>query len=655
MALVKMLTLTALGPREEVEHIARQLVLREDFQPIPLDTIVTEHTLRARIGTAGENPCDSLLGSLASVWEAAGVPLPEPTPAKLSGEMSLDRIGRDVDIALKILEKWEKKRIAIEERIRTLEAASVLWESLDDQDQLLEDLASMERFTVFFGHIQDENVSRLDESARDVPLLSLQLTSTGGETWILAFALPGYADSAGKLLESLNFRAFSVMELKECFASGGRDMIEHRLASRKRAFKRLNDAARRFLRENEKDLELLYSRIFTLQRIYDLCRGRGEIDDLYVLTGWIPAYAASGILASIEEEATGTAVYTEEPPAGTRDIPTLLRNLPFVRAFQDIIALYSLPRYGESDPTLMVAVSFCLMFGFMFGDAGHGLLLALGAHLLVVKGFMKRSMGLVIQTAGAFSVLFGFLYGSVFGMEGLISPIWFSPMSNMNLLLEISLGAGIFLLTLGMLLNVIGRWQERDYSRMLFDGQGLAGILFYWTAAAALFAHFTGRVLPFPGWILAIVLGLLLGAMIFRSSLARLLAGQAADGESRVVQIFEVFHVLLSFLGNTASFVRLAAFTLNHVGLSLAVFMLGDLVRGLPGGLLLKILIVVVGNLFIVALEGLIVFIQTLRLEYYEFFSKFYHGGGNPFLPVRWGGNKTGNQPPWRKKIVESS
>jgi len=245
VALVKMLTLIALGPREEVEHIARRLVLREDFQPIPLDTLITEHTLRARIGTAGGNPCDSLLRDLSSVWEAAGEPLPEPVPAKLSGEMSLDRIRRDVEGTLKILEKWKKKRTGLKERIRTIEAARVLWEALDNRNQLLEELSSMERFTVFFGHIQDENVSRLDESARDVPLLPLQLTSTEGETWLLAFALPGYADGARKLLESLNFRAFSIRELKESFASGGRNRIEQRLASRKRAFERLHDAARK--------------------------------------------------------------------------------------------------------------------------------------------------------------------------------------------------------------------------------------------------------------------------------------------------------------------------------------------------------------------------------------------------------------------------
>lgn len=654
MALVKMLTLTALGPREEVELVARHLVLREDFQPIPLDAVITERNLRSGIGTAGGNPCDGLLRSLASVWEAAGEPLPEPVPAKLSGEMNLDRFRQDVEDIIKTLERWEKLKKNTGESIRTLEAAGILMEALENRSHLIEQIVSLESFAVFFGHIQDENVPRLDESSRDVPLLPLTLTSLRGETWLLAFALTGYADSAGKLLESLNFQSFPIQELESCLTAGGKDRIERRLAARKHASERLQNAARRFLRENGRELELLYSQIFTLQRIYDLCRERGEIGDLYALSGWIPAGALSGILACVDDEAPCTAVFTEEPPAGTRSIPTLLRNMPFVRAFQDIVALYSLPGYGESDPSLIVAVSFCLMFGFMFGDVGHGLLLALGAHLLVRKGFMQRSMGLVVQTAGVFSILFGFLYGSVFGMEDLLSPLWFSPMKDMDLLLKISIGAGASFITLGMVLNIIGRWRERDYGRMLFDGQGLAGILFYWAAALALFAGFTGRSLPFPGWVLAAVLLLLLTAMILRSSLSRLFPRRAAEAESRVVQIFEVFHTLLSFLGNTASFVRLAAFSLNHIGLSLAVFMLGDLVREMPGGIVFRILVLAGGNVLIVALEGLIVFIQTLRLEYYEFFSKFYRGGGNPFRPVRWKDKRSVKRPPGSARSMES-
>ena len=108
------------------------------------------------------------------------------------------------------------------------------------------------------------------------------------------------------------------------------------------------------------------------------------------------------------------------------------------------------------------------------------------------------------------------------------------------------------------------------------------------------------------------------------------------------MNMFEILHSLMSFLSNTASFVRLAAFALNHVGLSIAVIMLSDMVHKLPGGIVMKGLILVLGNVVIVCLEGLIVFIQTLRLEYYEFFGKFYKGGGSTFKPVGW--KKDGSQ-----------
>ena len=124
--------------------------------------------------------------------------------------------------------------------------------------------------------------------------------------------------------------------------------------------------------------------------------------------------------------------------------------------------------------------------------------------------------------------------------------------------------------------------------------------------------------------------------ILFSAPLERLIFGPQEGESSAVVHTFSVFHAMLSFLSNTASFVRLAAFALNHAGLSAAVFMLGDMVHTLPGGVLFKTAVLIVGNAVIVGLEGLIVFIQTLRLEYYEFFSKFYRGGGTPFSPITW-------------------
>jgi Archaeal/vacuolar-type H+-ATPase subunit I len=259
---------------------------------------------------------------------------------------------------------------------------------------------------------------------------------------------------------------------------------------------------------------------------------------------------------------------------------------------------------------------------------------------------MSRSMATVLKSAGAASMLFGFLYGSVFGVEGWLPALWISPMEDMNQLLGVSLGVGVAVITLGMVLNMIACYRARDFGRLLFDGRGLAGVVLYLSLAGAGYAAMTGARMPWPSWVLWTLLATLLAVILLRDVLARLLLRQQTHGEEGGgLYAFEVLHNLMSFLSNTASFVRLAAFALNHVGLSLAVMMLSDMVRNLPGGILFKGVILLAGNVVIVGLEGLIVFIQTLRLEYYEFFSKFYRGGGRAFRPVAFRGARPQAKP----------
>ncbi|MCF7936297.1 MAG: ATPase, partial [Synergistales bacterium] len=192
----------------------------------------------------------------------------------------------------------------------------------------------------------------------------------------------------------------------------------------------------------------------------------------------------------------------------------------------------------------------------------------------------------------------------------------------------------------GMVMNILLRYRRGEWGRLLFDIRGVAGLLLYWLAVVLAWAGLSGRGAPFPPALSALLVALLLSAILFSGPLTRRLFRQEGEGEGVVVHLFHVFHGLLSFLSNTVSFVRLAAFALNHVGLSVAVLMLSTMVEGIPGGGVLAWVILVAGHLVIVALEGLIVFIQALRLEYYELFSKFYSGGGTPFAPVRWGGGR---------------
>jgi V/A-type H+-transporting ATPase subunit I len=417
------------------------------------------------------------------------------------------------------------------------------------------------------------------------------------------------------------------------------EQVEQGIELRKRSIKGLEEAASNILKESREEFEKLYSKLYTMQRVYDLCKGRGEIGGMYVLSGWIPEDTYEEIRDSIEREAPSTSITVEQvkniAASGVR-IPTVLRNNKVVRAFQDIVGLYSTPSYGEVDPSPFVAFTFILFFGFMFGDAGHGVLLWLAATYFGHRRILSRSLAYVMKCASCSSIVFGLLYGSFMGIEYEHYALWLSPMKDTGKLFAVAITFGVVMISVGMILNMIIRYRERDFGRLLFDGQGLAGLFVYWGSAVAIYVSVSGTQTPFPVSYLWYVIAAVLVLTLFRDTLARTLLRQQVESEPKALQVFEVLHNLMNYFTNTASFVRLAAFALNHVALSFAVMLISSMMVHLPGGLILKALVLILGNIFIVALEGLIVFIQVLRLEYYEFFGKFYKGGGHVFKPVTW-------------------
>lgn len=641
MAVMKMVALTMIGPDSEMEPVARQMVLTGGFQPLPLDLLVNDRNLRSKVTTETENPYDELLAKVSTVWKIAGEMIPEPSPVTLTKEFTLSAARRKVEQTSKRLEVWEKRRLVLTEEEEILTATKLFVEALRGTEFGPEEMTAGAFLIPFFGRLSNENYNRLIESSEESPIATSELTVANGNTWVLVMTVNGYEESTKKLLEAVYFKEFSLKSIAEQLK--GKDpltLVNKRIANHQRAIKGLAKAAKDMLREHRSDYELLYSQLYTMQRVYDVCKGRGEVSGMYVLSGWIPADTLAAIKKTVEEEAPMTTVMVEETKdmtySGIR-VPTLLQNNPLFRAFQDIVSMYSLPSYGEIDPSPIVAISFILFFGFMFGDIGHGLMIFLGAMFLVKRGIMKRSFGQVIKSAAVSSMVFGVLYGSIFGMENIIPALWLSPMHDTNKLLIIAICLGVFMISLGLILNMIKQYRAKDFGRLLFDGQGIAGLMLYWTMAALAAIYMTGTKIPeVAADIMWAGIGVMMLLMIFRDILARYLLHQKGEGESVVLNMFEIMHNLMSFVSNTASFVRLAAFALNHVGLSMAVIMLSEMVHSLPGGIVMKGIILVIGNIVIVCLEGLIVFIQTLRLEYYEFFGKFYKGGGSEFKPVGW-------------------
>lgn len=640
MAVVKMVALTMFGPHEEMEPVAREMVLSGGFQPLPIDFLVGDRSIRSKVTTESDNPYDDLLNKMTVVWKAAGERLPEPDPIPVDQDFSYYGAKKIVEQATGNIEAWGNRREVLTEELDRLEATRCYVEVLKNLGMTTRELAEATFAIPYFGRLSKENYTRLIESTENSPLVIAELSSSSDNVWVLVFTVPGYVEGTKKILGTVYFKEYSLKEISEHLSvEDPLGQIENNIRFHRDTIKELEDAARKVLQERRPEFDALYSKLYTMQRVYDLCKGRGEVSGMYVLSGWIPEDTYGSVKETIEKKAPRTSVVAEQvkniPYSGVR-IPTMLRNNRLVRAFQDVVALYSVPSYGEVDPSPFVALTFILFFGFMFGDVGHGALLFLGSIYLGKKGVLNKSLAYVMKCASASSIVFGFLYGSVMGYEHLLPALWLSPMHDTGKLFGVAIIAGVVMISFGMILNIIIRYREKDFGRLLFDGQGLAGLFVYWGAAGAIFISVMKIPMPFPVSYIWYVIIALIALTLFRDVLARTLLKQQVESEPASLQVFEVIHNLMNYFTNTASFVRLAAFALNHVALSFAVMAISKMLTALPGGSLWKLLALLLGNLLIIGLEGLIVFIQVLRLEYYEFFSKFYRGGGNVFKPVTW-------------------
>lgn len=308
--------------------------------------------------------------------------------------------------------------------------------------------------------------------------------------------------------------------------------------------------------------------------------------------------------------------------------PTKLKNIKIFRPFETLIKMYGVPNSKEIDPTGLVAITAFIMFGFMFGDVGHGLVIFILGLILAKR---KASLGPVLAIGGISSIIFGVLYGSVFGKEDIIKPILISPMDNIQTMLISGIAVGSIFILIAMIFNIINGIKNKDLQKCLFDKNGISGFLLYGLILADVAVYFLKGQMLIPINVIVIVSIILILLILFGDTISSKLEKKKEQAKTPMVEkIFEIIEMTLSFASNTISFLRLAAFAINHVGLCMTVYLLADMSSGVG-----NIAIAIIGNIVVIALEGLIVGIQVLRLEYYELFSRFYEGNGREFKSIK--------------------
>ncbi|MDF2531127.1 MAG: V-type ATPase kDa subunit [Clostridia bacterium] len=314
--------------------------------------------------------------------------------------------------------------------------------------------------------------------------------------------------------------------------------------------------------------------------------------------------------------------------------PTKLKNNILFKPFESLVEMYGIPTYNEKDPTPFFALSYMLLFGAMFGDVGQGFVIfALG---LILKYIMKNNaFGGILSRLGISSMIFGLLYGSVFGNEEIIEHLLIKPMDNINTMLISAIVLGVVLINIGYIYSLINLYKRKDLEEGVFGREGVVGYLFFWTLILLAIDKVL-NILGVPTWGYIVTLAVLLLLMVFKQPLAHMIKGnkelyEDSPADYYIEAGFGVIETILSVLSNIISFIRVGAFALNHVGLYIAFATMAEMMNSHAAG----VVVLIVGNIVIIGLEGLIVFIQSLRLEYYELFSKYYSGYGIPYKPVQ--------------------
>ena len=360
-------------------------------------------------------------------------------------------------------------------------------------------------------------------------------------------------------------------------------------------------------------------------------------EDHLVIVGFI----ASEHLPKLETLVQAPLKLQDFPADKDKDLlaPTSLKNGWFSKPFEVFIKMYGLPKYGGFDPTGFFAFTYALLFGLMFGDLGQGLVLVLGGWYLYRKKGME--MGGVGVRIGISSMFFGTIFGSFFGNETLLEPLLkpfglpihvASPDFTMTLLLSaVALGVGLILSSI--LINILTKLKQKDYGPALFSQNGLSGFMLYGFVMVGIALSMMKGINIFNPLTLTLFIGVPLACILFIEPLQNLLEKRRLKphegwGGYLIEGIFELIEVILSFVTNTMSFLRVGGFVLSHAGMMIVVMTLNQM-SGQYG-----IIVMVFGNILVIALEGLIVGIQTLRLEYYEMFSRYYEGGGKEFISV---------------------
>ncbi|NLP00015.1 MAG: V-type ATP synthase subunit I [Clostridiaceae bacterium] len=637
MAIEQMKYIRIMGPINKIDEVVLKHVINRNVQ---LEPAYKHLKVPGLIPFEEDNSFGNLLKRMKVLNENFQVKIEEYDKETIEKELLEPVDALDIESFVKGIEdrlsNFRKESEADKADIREREQIIKQILPLSSLNINMDELFHLSFIKFRFGMAPKDLYNRQKKYLDELDVVVVPVSEDGNNIWLSYFMPASAAQVVDNVFATMGFTRVRISDDVKSTPKITIDRMKSEIAQLQEKLKQAGENMEKYLEERREEFIRLFHKVIYLNKLNEVKRLCSHSHETFFMIGWIPCADYDRLtkeIAAIDQIVIGC----EDPDCVINATPpTVMKNNRFFKPFESLVTMYGLPSANEIDPTPLLSITFVLMFGFMFGDVGQGAIIAiLGLVLYKIK---KMPLGGVMVYAGISSTIFGFVYGSVFGNEEILSPVWMSPLhskSNINIILYVSVGYGAFIIIITMIANMINCIKMRKWGKLLFDKNGLAGLLFYGGLVAVVLIYIkTGRFI-LSGLILIPVVIIPALMILFKEPLENLILRKDhimpnEKGIYFVESGFDIFETLLSFFSSTVSFARVGAFALNHAGLSLAVWTLYGMMRGAGG-----ILTVIIGNVITIGLEGLIVGIQCMRLEFYEMFGRYYIGEGHEFRPIR--------------------
>lgn len=634
----KMKFLSITGPKADIDRMTETYLSKYE---IHLENALSELTEVANLSPFLEiNPYKKALSTIDSFYEQLEDPS-QISPELMDIEKAIKTV-RAVQDGFRRLEE-EKSRLQ-SEHAEILDPLKII-RPFKNLNFDVSEILNFKYIHYRFGRIEKQYLQKFEKYIYD-NLDTLFIKCGEDEMYVYGvyFVPEHQAHKVHAVYSSMHFERIFIPNEYHGTAAEAFEKLDTRHREIHKALDANKEASRKFLQDNSTKIVSAKAALDACSSSFDIRKlaacTPGDTNTFYILCGWMTEKDALAFQKDIQNDEKIFCLMEDQKAPATQKPPTKLRNPKLFKPFEMYVKMYGLPAYNEMDPTWFVAITYSFIFGAMFGDVGQGLVLFLGGLFLYKT--KKMDLAGIISCAGVFSVFFGFMYGSFFGFEDVLKAIWLKPMNQMmdvplvgrlNAVFVIAIGFGMFIILICMVFNIINSIRRGDTEKTWFDSNAVAGLVFYGSIVLTIGLFISGKKLPAAA-ILVIMFGVPLLLMFLKEPLTNLVEKKSKilpeqKGMFFVQSFFELFEVLLSYLSNTLSFLRIGAFAVSHAAMMEVVLMLA----GATNGGNPNWIVVVLGNIFVCAMEGLIVGIQVLRLEYYEIFSRFYAGNGREFKP----------------------